>query len=126
VEAAGLQISWPVGEESNNTLLAYGTYKNLISTFREIISNALKHAQASEIRVLVKSRGDRLDIAISDNGIGLPPSEFSRTATGLGLSSMGQRMAGIGGRLSLLTDSPGTTVRLEFPIPPVVANSFGG
>jgi signal transduction histidine kinase len=119
VEAAGLRISWPIGNDTDPTLLAYGTYKNLVSTVREIISNALKHAQASEINVRVEIGRDRVRIDVSDNGIGLPKTAGAHLSAGLGLTSTGQRMAHIGGSLSVMADGPGTTIQLEFPISPV-------
>lgn len=121
VEAAGLRISWPADGEFNPSMLAYGTYKNLVSTMREIVSNALRHAQASEIAIRVAIRSDRVRIDISDNGIGLPQTASSRLSAGLGLASTGQRMADIGGSLSVMADGPGTTIRLEFPISPVAS-----
>lgn len=123
VEAAGLRISWPAGEEDNPTLLPYGTYKNLISAMREIVSNALKHAQATEINVRVECRGDRLSVTVSDDGIGLPQGALARSSAGLGLSSIGQRMADMGGSLSASTTERGTTFRLELPIPPATPRS---
>jgi two-component sensor histidine kinase len=37
----------------------------------ELITNALKHANASEVRVEIRERGDALDIEIADNGCGM-------------------------------------------------------
>ncbi|RDI54865.1 sensor histidine kinase [Microvirga subterranea] len=121
VEAAGLRISWPAAEDFNPTLLAYGTYNNLVSTMREIVSNALKHAQASMITVRVTAKGERVQIEVGDDGVGLPQAASSRLSSGLGLSSTAQRMADIGGSLTVAADGPGTTISLEFPISPVTA-----
>ncbi len=71
-----------------------------VATFRivqEALNNVVKHARASRVRVTLAEgsaeRGRRLMITVADDGIGIDPD---RTA-GVGLSSMQERAAELGG-----------------------------
>ncbi len=82
---------------------------------QEAVTNALKHASASQIVVSVSRRGDRLRVTVSDDGVGLPQSD---SETGLGLRFMRQRVELLGGRWSRRSSVPnGTEIRAEFPLP---------
>jgi len=78
-----------------------GNRAELAVVFRNLLENAAKYSDAPvEIRVRVSAKGDdRVDVAISDRGIGIPATELrkifqrfyrarrdvQRTAVGLGL-----------------------------------------
>ncbi|MHC3469410.1 PAS domain-containing sensor histidine kinase [Streptomyces sp. 7R007] len=79
----------------------------------EALTNAVKHAQASHIRVSV-SVADTLRIEVADDGIGGVPEE----TTGSGLTGLMDRVGAFDG--VLVIDSPpgqGTSVRAEIPVP---------
>lgn len=70
----------------------------------EAVANALKHAQASRIRVSVERMGDLLAVQVVDDGVGGVPSHGSLTA-------LRDRVSSIGGRITV--ESParmGTTI----------------
>ncbi|MBC7777173.1 MAG: ATP-binding protein [Phycisphaerae bacterium] len=81
---------------------------------QEIITNALKHAKATEINVQINQIEDVLGIIIEDNGIGF---DQSRVVKGIGLKSIEERCAKLGGEISLETGKgAGTTVFVDIPI----------
>jgi signal transduction histidine kinase len=68
---------------------------------QELINNAIKHAQASVIKVTVIG-GEDLQISVEDDGKGFDPSlkpESVSGGSGLGLYNMENRARLLGGRL---------------------------
>ncbi|MWC00022.1 sensor histidine kinase, partial [Agromyces seonyuensis] len=82
---------------------------------QEAVTNVRRHARASTCRVEVARNGGELEIVIADDGVGMP----SVVTPGLGLRSIRERAAELGGRVRL-TRPPGggTLVRVELPLAP--------
>jgi len=79
----------------------------------EAFGNALRHSAASRVRVCARITDGELEVAVEDNGIGLP----ARPRAGVGMVSMRERAAEVRGRLDLLdTPGGGTTVRAVLPL----------
>ncbi len=100
-ESSPVPLDLAVGKvgaiDDSRTLTAY-----LIAS--EAVANALKHAQASRIRVSVEKAGDSLAVQVVDDGVGGVPSHGS-------LTSLRDRVSSIGGRITV--ESPagiGTTI----------------
>jgi signal transduction histidine kinase len=87
-------------------------HAELIRIVQEALTNVRKHADATVVRVLVKT-DDELRIAISDNGRGFRPDT---APAGFGLESMRQRAAVIGAQLSV-TSAPHDGSRVELVMP---------
>ena len=78
----------------------------------ESLTNVAKYARASHASVEVRALGDRLLIAVSDDGVG-----GADIGAGSGLLGLEDRVAALGGRLHI--ESPrgrGTSVRADVPI----------
>jgi signal transduction histidine kinase len=83
---------------------------------QEALQNALRHADARRVSVRLESNAHGLVLEVDDDGIGFEPAAPALRARRLGLTSMEERAARIGGRLSIRsTVGSGTTVRLEVP-----------
>ncbi len=81
---------------------------------QEIVTNALKHAKASEITVQINQINDELGIIIEDNGIGF---DAERVNKGIGLQSLDERCAKLGGSISFETGKgAGTTEFVDIPL----------
>jgi signal transduction histidine kinase/ligand-binding sensor domain-containing protein len=82
----------------------------------EALNNALKHAQASEVRVRLSVRAvdggpaQHVDVEVCDNGIGFDPQTTG--AGGMGLGNMAERAAKIGAQLEI-SSSPGQGARVR-------------
>ena len=81
----------------------------------ESLTNVTRHARANTCRVHV-ARGHSLTMRVVDNGIGLP----STRRAGVGLTSMRERAAELGGDCEIIGTSDGTTVEVRIPLPPPV------
>jgi signal transduction histidine kinase len=80
----------------------------------ESLTNAVKHAEASELRVRMASEGGELRVEIADDGRG---GADPGAGEGTGLRGLADRVEALGGRLAL--ESPvgaGTVVRAVLPI----------
>lgn len=79
----------------------------------EAVTNALRHSNASEVRVGLTAHGGWLEAVVADDGRGW---EVNAPSEGVGLSAMRERSAEIGGRLSIESGESGTTVQASFPV----------
>jgi signal transduction histidine kinase len=82
---------------------------------QEALTNVIKHANAQTVSVVLTRQGDRIAVVIEDDGRGFDPE----TARGerLGLLGMEERIALVGGRLSVESrPGQGTTVAVEVPL----------
>ena len=86
----------------------------------EAIQNAVKHAEASHIRVRLTDAASSLTFSVSDDGSGFDTHQAS---TGTGLDNMQERMRGVDGRLVVRSSSAGTRIEVEIPVEPLEASS---
>lgn len=120
-------ISVTVGTPEAPLVLAPATEEDLYRIAQEALHNAVKHAAAARIHVLLAPPGSRTDglvLEISDDGRG-----FERTADPrpghLGLGTMAQRALRLGGNLEVLSSvGSGTSVRVFLP-PQFPARDYG-
>jgi PAS domain S-box-containing protein len=83
---------------------------------QEAINNALKHAAAAHIAVVLRKWNDGVELEVNDSGVGFDVAE-ARKRGGLGLISMEERMKLIGGEVHVRADEGGgTTVWAYAPL----------
>lgn len=93
-----------------------------VAAFRiltEAMANAIRHSQASECEITIRYIGAsaRLELVVSDNGIGVPGTANdarSPGVSGLGLLSIRERAAELGGELRVEDRPGGGTVILAW------------
>lgn len=69
--------------------------RSVFLSVKEALNNIMKHSQASNVRIEIITRDNRLLIRVSDNGVGIDPEKLRRF--GNGLSNMRRRMESIDG-----------------------------
>jgi signal transduction histidine kinase len=78
----------------------------------ETLTNAAKHARASEITVRVKADGAKLHLLIRDDGIG-----GADTAKGSGLTGLVDRVEALGGQMTISSQpGRGTSLAVKLPL----------
>jgi signal transduction histidine kinase len=89
-------------------------------SFREALTNAIKHANASRIDVVLEApASESLKLRIADDGVGFDTARLFSLPAGLGLSMIGERAESIGGSAQILsTPGTGTTVIITVPLGP--------
>ena len=71
-------------------------------TVQELLNNVMKHANATEVEVHVAHENDRLFVSVEDNGRGFDPASLSeQPLTGIGLAGVRNRVALLGGQVSV-------------------------
>jgi signal transduction histidine kinase len=82
---------------------------------QEALSNALHHSGAARIAVRLMGQDGRLELEVSDDGRGFDPSDPLLRARRLGLTSMEERAAALGGRLDIRS-APGQGTRVMLSV----------
>ena len=78
----------------------------------EALTNAAKHARASEVDVCVDTDGANLHLSIRDDGIG-----GADAAKGSGLVGLNDRVEALGGRMTISSQpGNGTSLHVEIPL----------
>jgi len=88
--------------------------RSLLMAIKETLNNAVKHSEATELRLQIQWQGPRLVVVVQDNGKGFdqPAVKSGRN----GLTNMAQRLSELGGSYHILSQ-PGQGCRVEFAIP---------
>lgn len=82
---------------------------------REAVGNALRHAGATEVRVLVQGDAHALHLQIVDDGVGMPPEGPAVRPGHLGMVGMRERSIAIGARFEVHSrPDEGTRVSLSW------------
>ena len=84
----------------------------------EALNNALRHADASGVKVSLAKTPRQVVLEVSDDGHGFEGGSWGTgraPSGGLGLASMRERAASAGGKLTVRSTPSGTTVRMTVP-----------
>jgi signal transduction histidine kinase len=104
----------PIELEADEDGAARRRDRELLRVAQEALQNAMRHAQAREVRVRLARRDGRVLLEVADDGAGFDPGAPDVRSRRLGLTSMEERARRLGGRLEIRSaPGQGTTVRLE-------------
>ena len=88
---------------------------NLLMAFKEALTNIVRHARATAIRIGISIADDTLVLSVRDDGCGF--ARASGAPAGDGLPNITRRMERLGGRCELESAvAKGTSVRLILPL----------
>jgi signal transduction histidine kinase len=100
----------------------------LFRIFQEALTNVVRHAQASAVRVRLTEKRGTFELRVSDNGRGITADEAADAAA-IGLLGMRERASQAGATLEIVGE-PGkgtaVTVRVPLPSPTKTKKSAGG
>lgn len=90
----------------------------LYRVVQEALSNAVRHAQATQVWIRVEGGGGRVRAVVRDDGRGFELDRLQREdGSGLGLVGMRERAGLVGGRVAVESEpGAGTRVELEIPV----------
>jgi signal transduction histidine kinase len=88
----------------------------LFRAFQEAMTNVARHAHATQVKILLKNRGDTTVLTIKDNGKGITNQDIANPGS-FGIIGIRERIRFWGGE-STFTGSPnkGTTVTISIPL----------
>jgi signal transduction histidine kinase len=88
-----------ISQEANN---------HLYRIAQEALNNALKHSGARVVKIQLRIDRSKVSLRISDDGLGL--GAVMSSSCGMGMRTMRDRAAAIGGRLTISTNGQSGTV----------------
>ena len=109
------RISVDVQSELSDARLPADTETALYRIAQEAFTNVLKHAGAARVTLRLSRRDDTVTLFVHDDGKGFDPANVREGS--LGLLGMRERVALLGGRLTIdSSDGAGTMLRAEVPV----------
>jgi signal transduction histidine kinase len=116
LELAGIAVEWEMHDLPPLQWLGAPQALQLMRMVQELLTNILKHADASRVHMSASLQGDCIEVRIADNGRGFNPQSLP-TARGRGLRYLLQRAEMLHSKL-LIDSSPGqgTCARLLLPV----------
>lgn len=115
-EAAGITLHWKADEELEGLEIAPRQALELAHILRELVTNALKHAQPTQLQAGFKQTGEGLEMAISHDGVMTSPQDWQE---GTGLSSLRRRLDILQGAVewSYQAGQQHLLTRIQLPLP---------
>jgi signal transduction histidine kinase len=115
-EAYRTRLGINIQVELNSPKLSARVEQALLRIAQEALSNAARHAHASELTLTLAPRGERVEFCIRDNGQGFDPEDPS-LRHGLGLSMLQERIKELQGSLQMESrPGVGTTLQISLPL----------
>jgi signal transduction histidine kinase/ligand-binding sensor domain-containing protein len=112
---SGLNVT--VNVEGDSELLPENVAHNALRIAQEAVTNAVKHARASNLTLKLRVDAAQLKLTVSDDGCGFEGGEAFNTASGhFGMIGMRERAKRMGGRLELKS-SPGAGTEIALTVP---------
>lgn len=102
LELAGCELVWEM-QADEDVDLSMVQWSALTRILRELVSNAISHAHARQLRVNLTLAGNLLTLRVSDNGFGRAPELWSH---GLGLGGVRKRVKQLEGQVNWRELSP--------------------
>ena len=88
----------------------------LFRIIQELITNIIKHANATEATIHLTNRGDTLNIMVEDNGMGFDTGQI-KPREGMGLYSIQKRVEFLGGEVTIESvKNNGTSIIIDIPL----------
>jgi len=91
----------------------------LFRIVQEALTNVHRHSGAEAVHIRITSAGGRLTLSIKDDGKGIPSDALRMMPNGcqgVGLASMRERSALLGGTFNVETNSRGTLIVVSVPL----------
>jgi signal transduction histidine kinase len=83
---------------------------NVFRIIQELVTNSIKHAEASEINVQLSCRENALQLAVDDDGNGFDNTQPK--SEGVGISNIKNRVSFLNGEIDFSSTSKGTSVNI--------------
>lgn len=108
-QSQALEVNVEIDASEISTPVAY----QLFRIIQECLTNVMKHAEASTVKVLLTQDGKKIELRVSDNGKGLASAGKSQ---GFGIRGMQERVESMHGTVEIQSQ-PGEGTSLQVIIP---------
>ena len=114
VEGLTLETNVALGLEAGSRLDPE-TESTVYRVTQEALTNVVKHARASRVKITLVREGPNVELTVADDGVGFDSEDADG---GFGLLGMRERVALVGGRLEIeATPGEGTILHAQLPAP---------
>jgi len=113
LEQAGLHLAWNVEPVPALAWLDARAALQILRILQEVLTNAVKHSQATTLTVSTQAGADAVLVVIEDDGVGF---DAGAAAGGRGLGNIRRRADAIGARVSWRSQSGKTVFELTLPL----------
>lgn len=112
---AGLSCHFESPPAGREAVLPFAIRHPLLMAVKEALQNVVKHAGASRVTISLQSKGDAIELDVSDDGKGIARNDDTGSE-GDGLDNMRGRLAEVGGTCRIgRSATGGTRVTLSVP-----------
>jgi len=120
LQQAGVTLEWAVQDVPPLPWLDPRKALHIMRIVQEALSNSLRHADATRLRLATELQGQEVCVHLSDNGQGFDVQQ-ALSRGGRGMQHQRRRAEAIGGRIAWHSDGPGlgATTTLRLPLIPV-------
>jgi PAS domain S-box-containing protein len=92
----------------------------LFRALQESLTNVHRHSRSSKVDVRLEAENGHAVLLVRDYGRGFPPGQLetlhSGSGLGVGTAGMRERVVELGGSLEVVSESPGTSVKVKLSI----------
>ena len=93
----------------------------LFRSLQETLTNVHRHSGSAKVDVRIEIEGGQIGLTVRDYGRGIAREKLEHFHTagpnlGVGLTGMRERVTELGGNLQVLSENPGTLVRVTVPV----------
>lgn len=113
-----LEVNEPI--DYQNRFISGRVRRNIFLIIKEICNNIVKHANTQKV-VMIISVKERLEIIISDNGVGMQDFDLEKSQ-GMGQHNLKERALEIGANL-LFKHEKGHTIEISMPLSKIIDES---
>lgn len=116
-ERSGVKLALELDEQKER--FGPDVETGLFRIIQEALTNVHRHSGAEAVHIKITSKNGCLTLSIQDNGKGIPSDALRMTPNGrqgVGLSSMRERSALLGGTFSVKGNSRGTLIVVSVPL----------
>ena len=115
LQDVGIDLIWSLpAPNTNEFAIDYHLHKTLGSVIREIVSNCIKHSNATKLEIEITVTPEQIHITALDNGQGFAEKVF-QGHMGFGLKSLNKRVTDLGGAFEI-KNMPHACVSIVLPL----------
>lgn len=113
LETTNMEVNYKIDEIEDTIPIPRNIYRNLLLSYKEAITNSVRHANATEMNIAIGYSNKQLSVLVEDNGVGIR-EENSSQIKGNGMRNMKSRISESGGQLSVESEQGnGTKISFE-------------
>ena len=103
-------------DELDSSALPSAVQIALYRILQEALTNVARHARARKVSIIFRRSPSDLTVAVTDNGCGFDAEAVAASSHRLGIQSMRERAAMLGGTVSFTSQGKGTRVFVKIPL----------